>query len=68
MMDFQKVCLREKPDRVLVVGSDPEKILDAAGRALRGEFPKGRVPDRWDGRAGERIVAHLLQRSRKNKV
>jgi UDP-N-acetylglucosamine 2-epimerase (non-hydrolysing) len=66
------ITLRENTERPVtcemgtneIVGSDPEKILDAAGRALRGEFPKGRVPDRWDGRAGERIVEHLLQRRR----
>jgi UDP-N-acetylglucosamine 2-epimerase (non-hydrolysing) len=43
-----------------LAGSDPEKIVAAARRALRGEFPKGRIPEKWDGRAGERIVDHLL--------
>ena len=54
------ITLRENTERPVtcemgtnvIVGSDPERIVDAAGRALRGEFPKGKAPPRWDGRAG----------------
>lgn len=64
------VTLRENTERPVtcemgtneLAGSDPEKIVGAARRALRGEFPKGRIPEKWDGRAGERIVDHLLSR------
>jgi UDP-N-acetylglucosamine 2-epimerase (non-hydrolysing) len=64
------ITLRENTERPVtcamgtneLAGSDPEKIVDAARRALRGEFPKGRIPEKWDGRAGERIVDHLLAR------
>jgi UDP-N-acetylglucosamine 2-epimerase (non-hydrolysing) len=63
------ITLRENTERPItcemgtneIVGSDPERILDAAARALRGEFPKGRVPEKWDGRAAERIVEHILR-------
>jgi UDP-N-acetylglucosamine 2-epimerase (non-hydrolysing) len=62
------ITLRENTERPVtcemgtnvLVGSDPEKIVGAAQRALRGEFPKGRIPEKWDGRAGERVVDHLL--------
>jgi len=61
------ITLRENTERPVtcemgtneLVGSDPEKIVSAARRALRGEFPKGRIPEKWDGRTGERIVDHL---------
>lgn len=38
---------------------DPADIEDALARIDRGDFKKGRVPDLWDGRATERVVAAL---------
>ena len=44
-----------------VVGNDPGKIVEAAGLILNGaETGKG-VPEKWDGRAAERIVEVILQ-------
>jgi UDP-N-acetylglucosamine 2-epimerase (non-hydrolysing) len=40
----------------LVVGTDPVRIQQAADRILDGHEKKGRVPDLWDGRTGERIA------------
>jgi UDP-N-acetylglucosamine 2-epimerase (non-hydrolysing) len=40
----------------LVVGTDPARIRQAADRILDGHEKKGRVPEFWDGRAGERIA------------
>ncbi|MFY0564321.1 non-hydrolyzing UDP-N-acetylglucosamine 2-epimerase [Archangium lansingense] len=40
----------------LVVGTDPVRIRQAADRILDGYEKKGRVPDLWDGRTGERIA------------
>lgn len=40
----------------LVVGTDPFRIRQAADRILDGYEKKGRVPDLWDGRTGERIA------------
>jgi UDP-N-acetylglucosamine 2-epimerase (non-hydrolysing) len=62
------ITMRENTERPItcemgtnvLAGSDGGRILEAAGRALRGEFPQGRIPEKWDGRAGERIVAHIL--------
>jgi UDP-N-acetylglucosamine 2-epimerase (non-hydrolysing) len=42
-----------------LVGVDPERIVEAGLRALGGRWKEGRVPERWDGRAGERIAAVL---------
>lgn len=40
----------------LVVGTDPSRIREEATRALDGHGKAGRVPDKWDGRAAERIA------------
>jgi UDP-N-acetylglucosamine 2-epimerase (non-hydrolysing) len=64
------LTLRETTERPItvtegtneVVGTDPARILEAASRALRGEFPR-RCPELWDGRAGERVAQALLERS-----
>jgi UDP-N-acetylglucosamine 2-epimerase (non-hydrolysing) len=45
-----------------VVGRDATQILQAAERALRGDFPCGRRPPLWDGHAAERIVRILVER------
>lgn len=40
----------------IVVGTDPLRIQQTADRILDGNGKKGRVPDLWDGRTGERIA------------
>lgn len=42
-----------------VVGNGREKILHHAFKLLKGDAPLGRVPEKWDGRAAERIVKVL---------
>jgi UDP-N-acetylglucosamine 2-epimerase (non-hydrolysing) len=44
----------------VLVGSDPEAIRAAAFAALNDGARKGRIPEKWDGRAAERIVAVLM--------
>ena len=44
-----------------VVGNSREAILGQAVKVLRGDIPRGRVPERWDGRAAERIVTILAE-------
>ncbi len=64
------LTLRETTERPItiregtnaLVGTDPARILEAAARALRGGV-RGRCPDLWDGRAGERVAKALLARS-----
>jgi UDP-N-acetylglucosamine 2-epimerase (non-hydrolysing) len=62
------LTLREETERPVtvtegtnvIVGSDVERIRTEAGRILRGQGRAGRIPDRWDGHAAERIAALLV--------
>jgi UDP-N-acetylglucosamine 2-epimerase (non-hydrolysing) len=64
------LTLRENTERPItitvgtnsLVGSDPEKIIEYARQILAGHARKGRIPDQWDGRAAERIVATLYRK------
>lgn len=42
-----------------LVGGDTEKLRDALCRIENGQWKKGSLPDRWDGRTAERIVQVL---------
>jgi UDP-N-acetylglucosamine 2-epimerase (non-hydrolysing) len=44
----------------ILVGRDRALILRRVEEILAGKGKRGRVPELWDGRASERIVAHLL--------
>ena len=44
----------------VLVGSDPAKVLAAADEILHGPALIGKIPEKWDGRAAERIVEVLL--------
>ncbi len=44
-----------------LVGHDREAILGAVAEILLGRGKRGRVPERWDGHAAERIAADLWQ-------
>jgi UDP-N-acetylglucosamine 2-epimerase (non-hydrolysing) len=50
----------------VLVGSDPQAIRSAAFAALNGGARRGRIPEKWDGRAAERIVAVLMNASSGN--
>ncbi len=60
MVEFEKLCLAGKPDLV-IVGTDPDRILAAARKAMDNGVPRGRVPEKWDGKAAQRIVDVLLR-------
>jgi UDP-N-acetylglucosamine 2-epimerase (non-hydrolysing) len=42
-----------------LVGIDPERLVEAGQRALSGSWKKGKIPELWDGRSGERIAGIL---------
>lgn len=54
----------ERPETVTVgtnelVGTDPDALRPALRKLLSRGWKRGGVPEKWDGHAGERIVAHL---------
>src|SRR5262249_21171866 len=68
------LTLRENTERPItisqgtnqLVGLDPERIIGAAQALLANGRPtRPRPPDLWDGRAAQRIVTVLLERSHK---
>ncbi len=55
----------ERPETVSVgtndlVGTDPKAIEPALKRLFEGKWKKGSIPAKWDGKAGERVVSHLM--------
>jgi UDP-N-acetylglucosamine 2-epimerase (non-hydrolysing) len=61
------LTLRESTERPVtvssgtnrVVGRDPERIVEEALCVLESPIRIRRIPERWDGRAGQRIVEQL---------
>lgn len=56
----------ERPETVTIgtnelIGTDPGNIKPALDRLFAGEWKKGSIPEKWDGKAGERIVSHLME-------
>jgi UDP-N-acetylglucosamine 2-epimerase (non-hydrolysing) len=54
----------ERPETVSVgsnelIGTDPAKLGPTLARLMAGEWKKGGIPEKWDGKAAERIVAEL---------
>ncbi|MGI6245954.1 MAG: non-hydrolyzing UDP-N-acetylglucosamine 2-epimerase [Pseudochelatococcus sp.] len=54
----------ERPETVTIgtnelLGADPEKLAEALERLFAGEWKKGGIPEKWDGRTGRRIVEAL---------
>jgi len=65
------ITMRETTERPItadvgsnvVVGTDPEQIVSYGADALNGKWKESRIPDLWDGKASERIVAVILRDS-----
>ena len=56
----------ERPETVTIgtnelIGTDPGNIKPAFDRLFAGEWKKGSIPEKWDGKAGVRIVSHLME-------
>lgn len=56
----------ERPETITIgtnelIGTDPSKLKPALDRIFAGTWKRGSIPEKWDGKAGERIVAALEQ-------
>ena len=62
------VTIRQETERPItitqgtnsVVGVDREKILTIIQDILQGRYKKGKIPEKWDGKASKRIVESIL--------
>lgn len=67
VMDVPCLTMRdttERPETVSLgtnelIGTDPRRLKPALDRVFAGEWKRGRVPEKWDGRAGNRIIEVL---------
>ncbi len=61
----------ERPETVTIgtnelIGVDPARLAPALARVMAGQWKTGAIPELWDGRAAERIVAVLERLSATN--
>lgn len=54
----------ERPETITIgtnelIGTDPKKLKPAMDRLMEGRWKRGAIPEKWDGRTGERIVKAL---------
>jgi len=55
----------ERPETVSIgsnelIGTNPSAIKPALERLFSGKWKKGSVPEKWDGKTAERIIAVLV--------
>lgn len=56
----------ERPETITIgtnelIGTDPAKLRPALDKLFAGQWKQGRIPDKWDGKTGERIVKILAK-------
>lgn len=54
----------ERPETVSIgtnelIGTDPAQLKPTLDRLFEERWKRGEIPEKWDGRSAERIVAHL---------
>ncbi len=67
VLDIPCITLRnstERPETVTIgtnelIGTDPAALKPVLNRLFAGQWKQGGIPELWDGRTGERIVAEL---------
>lgn len=62
----------ERPETVSVgtnelIGTDPARLEPAFEKLFSGEWKKGQIPEKWDGKTADRIVSILEKKFCKNK-
>ena len=55
----------ERPETITqgtneLIGTDPQAIRPAMEKLFSGQWKKGSIPEKWDGKTAERIVDVLL--------
>ena len=51
----------------VLVGENPDLLQTALNDLLPGKWKKAALPERWDGRSAERIVATIIEQLQKKK-
>lgn len=56
----------ERPETVEIgtnelLGTDPKNIKPALDRLFGGNWKNGSIPERWDGKASDRIIRHIIE-------
>jgi UDP-N-acetylglucosamine 2-epimerase (non-hydrolysing) len=54
----------ERPETVTegtneLIGTKPEAVKPALQKLMKGNWKKGKIPEKWDGKASERIVSSI---------
>ena len=56
----------ERPETITIgtnelIGTDPARLKPALDRLFAGQWKKGGIPEKWDGKTGERIASILVE-------
>ena len=56
----------ERPETIEIgtnelIGTNPDAIAPALHKLLSGNWKKGAIPEKWDGKTAERIVNHIAE-------
>ena len=69
MMGVPCITLRDNTERLEtceigtneLIGTNPNNIAPAFNTLISGNWKKGGIPELWDGKAAERIIAEIIK-------